>query len=693
MKAVYQGNTPISKVYQGDVLIQDYTDVGANANEVPYIATYYVEPIVDLNDEIIISYYVTDYFQREYKEDDARERFTLDYWVGDSKRSMSNIKPGDNTINLGKLAVGKQLIALQVTDRRGRKSHRLFQEICVIDKIKDKGEQVVGTYQVTENDLKNFNIAANNTKPVETTKGLNEIIKFAAQKGYRKLVLPLGTYRIDENTGIKLERFNQFTLDLNGSTMKLNPNALAKCMMITIQDCYDCHVVNGIIEGDVREHDFANAPNSAEWVNAVTINGGSYNSFEDLQIKDVTGYGTSTMFGSDTIVGAAGGFGFALGDIVDGKWVDSTERYSSQNFVSLSDYRMDLKPPKEKYDYTRKGFFQLGAYLGYQGNVTDNWVYKATFYDGNKNYLTTIEGYAYRRLYVPKDAKFVRITLYSSLTPSSAITLFSIDMPLNCKFKNIYHKNIRAVGMAPTSFNNLLVEGCTFEECGYALAKCAFDAEDGWDMMQDLTFRKNKFTNNPHNNFLTCAGHNIIVEDNENIGMYFWERTRSYVVRNNVISLGGNYRYQSMTRTGYVRIQNNTNISPPQISLTDKQATLVIKNENYIHCTPYTRSNYVSENEGVKVVDSVFEYDPLKGVSGAPRYTQFIRCQFNNYKAYLSDESIYRQCIFNNALDLRLHGATKKQFIECQFNNCWMKAQGAMDAIFDKCKMVDMTLY
>ena len=34
-----------------------------NLNEVPYISTYYIEPKVSPNEDVIIDYYVTDYYQ------------------------------------------------------------------------------------------------------------------------------------------------------------------------------------------------------------------------------------------------------------------------------------------------------------------------------------------------------------------------------------------------------------------------------------------------------------------------------------------------------------------------------------------------------------------------------------------------------------------------------------------------------
>ncbi|WP_053984376.1 right-handed parallel beta-helix repeat-containing protein [Niameybacter massiliensis] len=681
---VYYGPNLIQKIYLGEQLLSGSIEKKININEVPYIANYYIQPIVDSSENVIINYYVTDYLQQEYRENNYSETFRLLYWIDEKKYEISGIKAGDNTVDLGKIELGEHLLAFQVVDRYGCKSHRLFNEIMIIDTQQVEMEKESLTYIVTELDLDNFGIKKDDTEPKATTEGINSLIQHAIEMNYKKIIIPEGRYRISENTPVLLEQLKNFILDMNGATFKLNPNALESAMIVKLQDCYNCHVVNGIIEGEWSEHDFNNAPGQSEGVHGVTINGGKYNSFEDLVVKDITGYGTCTLFGRSNVVGNEVGFDFALGDIQEGVWMESSERYSSKNFLTLA---------SNKYNYKEKGYFQIGAYLGYQGNVTDNWVYKATFYDTNKNYLDTIEGYAYRRLYVPKLAEYVRITLFSANEPDSKIQIFALNTPLNCTFKNIEHNNIRAVGMAPTSFVNLLVEGCTFENCGYTLGKCAFDAEDGWDLMQDLTFRRNIFKKNPYNYFLICAGHNLIIEDNEAIGIYAWERSRSYVVRNNRLTNTSTLRYETIKRSGYTRIYNNTHLVTANLALSNESSRFILKNEIFIENVPYVRSNYIPDTGGIRIVDSTFEFSGTYECIGTPRYIEFLRCKFINFATYLSTGSSYIECQFINALNLKLHGSAIKKFIRCEFDNCWMKAQGAMYALFDKCKMKDMTLY
>ena len=95
----------------------------------------------------------------------------------------------------------------------------------------------------------------------------------------------------------------------------------------------------------------------------------------------------------------------------------------------------------------------------------------------------------YRRVGVPSNAKFMKVTILNEAYPTNlSIQLFRL--PTHCTFKDLYLENCRAVGMAPQGMNNLLFENCELTNCGSAVTKCALDAEDGWDMMQDVTFRK-----------------------------------------------------------------------------------------------------------------------------------------------------------------------------------------------------------
>ena len=131
-----------------------------NLNEVPYISTYYIEPKVSPNEDVIIDYYVTDYYHKEYIEEDTSETFTITVKIDGQKDIIKkNVKAGDNSINIGSFkSLGEQKFSIIATDKYGRNSHELFNFFLVEEKNKEEKE-----YIMTKDDLTKYNIKNTDT--------------------------------------------------------------------------------------------------------------------------------------------------------------------------------------------------------------------------------------------------------------------------------------------------------------------------------------------------------------------------------------------------------------------------------------------------------------------------------------------------------------------------------------------------
>ena len=99
--------------------------------------------------------------------------------------------------------------------------------------------------------------------------GLQKLLDDMSAKGYSSIKLLSGTYRIDHQESIFIP--SNFTLDMNEATIKLNQFTGDKALMITLNNTFDSHVINGTIEGDYYSHDYANSPNNSEWVMGISI--------------------------------------------------------------------------------------------------------------------------------------------------------------------------------------------------------------------------------------------------------------------------------------------------------------------------------------------------------------------------------------------------------------------------------------
>lgn len=750
-----------------------------NWNEVPYISTYYIKPIVKPNEEVFIDYYITDYYHKEYmenynlKEDNwGDDNWTEEVWnneiftvtvrvEGQKDKVYPNLNAGDHQVSLGSFSTeGEQKFSILCTDKYGRNSHELFNFFLV------QGDVEVKEYVMTKEDLVTYNIKNTDNYEVKKiidvssleTKNKNtikaELVKAAAKitpqsktyvcviadtdgdgvhnnwwgetqvvyasdydkdkvleeatntrtglqqllddkhaEGYNKLTLLPGKYRIDHQKQIYIP--TNFTLNMNGATFKLNQFTGDHALMININNTINSHVINGTLEGDYFSHDYANSPNNSEWPLGVTIGGeAKYSSFEDITIKDITGYGSGNglensrdgSLGYTYIYPRGIGDNFKLGDIdrTTGLDIESTTR-------TTCDY-------KDISGYSDIGYLSVSIYLGYQGNPCGTWNLICHFYDENKEYIKSVDAYQYRRVGVPLNAKYMRVTILNEAYPTN-LSIQYFRIPTHCSFKNVKYENCRCVGMAPAAMKDMLVENCEFTNCGQSAAKCAFDAEDGWDSMQDVTFKSLKFNANPNNHFLTCAGHNFIIDGQQSGKAYIWERTRGLVVKNCknldlTIQSGGK---DSIVRHGVYRVFNNEftkaatennltkyNTSSTHISGLVLHSTLSLLGSSasrYNHCTirvSSTRLNYLSS---ISMINCEFIPEP----TFSDRYS----LQFNT--GHL-DSYLFKDCRFKGKCQLsNNNGFFTGTFSNCSFDDVYIQPNVEANAddliLFENCDM------
>lgn len=507
--------------------------------------------------------------------------------------------------------------------------------------------------------------------------GLQQLLHDISTKGYSSIKLLPGTYRIDHEESIFIP--SNFTLNMNGATIKLNQFTGDSALIITLNNTFDSHVINGVIEGDYYSHDYANSPNNSEWVIGISIGSeAKYSSFENLVVKDITGYGGGNgiaksrdeslyyTYTNPTSIGDS----FKLGDIniKTGEPIESTNRTTS-DFISI-----------EGYDGI--GYLSVSRYLGYQGNSCNTWNMIAHFYDGEQKYISSADSYFYRRIGVPDGAKYMKVTILEESYPTDLSVQYFM-VPTHCSFKNIKFENNRCVGLAQSAMKDMLVENCEFTNCGQSSAKCAYDAEDGWDMMQDVTFRKLNFHDNPNNDFLTCAGHNFVIEDMIDGKVHFWERTNSYVVRNCNNLSSAYLGHTSRKRSGYVRFCNNTingNISIGAAEenddwpLTVKDCNINGRAENTIDTGLYLRcdigkSNNKDNNWNISLGSGNFKDCTISNKSGENMGGIYENCTFENISGNIHGTFNISNSTINNWVTYAGAYDPSYNFTNCELNN------------------------
>lgn len=526
-----------------------------------------------------------------------------------------------------------------------------------------------------------------------TKEGLQNLIDDKKNEGYNRIKLLPGVYRIDNTLPIYLP--TQFTLDMNGATIKMNPFTGDSCYMVEINNCTDTHCINGTVEGDFYGHDYTNSPNNSEWACGIMIGGeAKYCSYEDMTIKDITGYGVANGIQNSrdgskgyTYLPPKGVGTFVEGDIDrdSGLEIKRKERTRS-GFIDISNY-------EGVCDY-----ISVSVYLGYQGNPCGAWNLITFFYDGNKNYIKSIDAYQYRRIKIPNGARYMRVVILNRSFPTN-LSVQYFRVPTHCAFKNLTIDNCRCVGVAQAAMNNFLVENCEFTRSGRSSANCAYDAEDGWDMMQDVTFKRLNFHDNPANEFLTCAGHNFIIDGQVNGKVHTYDRTRNLVIKNSNIKTANIYGggRPNIVRHGVARIFNNTlvdgnfdnnlaknNISETSLSgkiLNSTMTRLTYNNDNY-NCTINIPTEFTNYNTTARCIKCNFVPDS----SLTDRYKISLNQGHKNAYQFI-DCNFYGKCVLAD------HGAFfSGYFKNCEFEDVYLEPNVMSDVaedkiVFENCKM------
>jgi len=580
----------------------------------PYVSTYYVKPIVTPDEEVGVGFYVTDYASSKARFFDDSHVFeaVLEYRPKGTKawtrRVLRDLRSGDHAFALGRLAEGDWEMRVWAVDREGRESHRVLHDFRV---RATKAPSAAETYVMTSADLAKYGIrndgdlstivwegmpdgektvrtknakrpgytvrvptkdgkpvfrsfksakivfddgydaAAVEKESLANAEGLQRLLDEKASAGVRLFRLLPGTYRLSAKRAIVMP--DDFTLDLNGATLKQNAFTGSHSTLVRFESARNACLRNGTLEGDYYEHDYKRSPNDSEWPMGFNFGGASeYCTVEKVKVVDITGYGGGNGISSDR----RGSHAYAceyLGRFAPGGLDAKTGLVNTADTARVT---TDFQPLAK---VAATGRLQVSKYLGYQGMGARSWHMTVCWYDADRRFLSSETSWQYREMFVPEGAAYLRVSVEEG-KPSAAdaceFVMVRFRVPTNCTVKDCTFERCRCVGYAASALKNMLFEGNFFTASGECAAMCAFDAEDGWDQMQDCYFLRNTFRANPVNNsILTCCGHNFILEKND-CAIHFWDRTHSPCVRDNRI-LSASYNCAWLLRSGYGRFRDN----------------------------------------------------------------------------------------------------------------------------------------
>ena len=714
-----------------------------------YIQIYYYNWKPFSDEEIIIPYYIDDNNLSWYQEDNIDKTFTLIVNIDGIETRYENIKAGDNEINLGILPEGEHYFSLQGIDNsNGAYGMRIFKEIWCVNRDTYPISELE-TYIMNNTDLSTYNINNTNAEDdnsCENTKlGLNQLMNNCKEQGFRKLVLLPGTYRVNcpsREDCIIIP--TDFTLDLNGSTIKRKPDLSANATYgkttIRMVDCHDSHVINGTIEEDSQERIDAGAdgysyslPNG-EGFNTLYSIGGRYWSYEDLTIKNAVGHSSINLKSgnSSDFMSSKYSFDETKKSIINDEdkniekcYILNGVKYHSEKYVTSE--MIDIKEKFNKCGYLMFG--NNGGYAYMRGISQEVYFH---FYNEDMEFVTSICTMQYRVCRIPYGCRYVRVTIHSSEDHLGGGYIYYSETGSNIAYKNIAYENCRTTALAPTTSRGLLIEGCSYKNCGRKITPSSLDFEDGWQQSMDVYYRNNTLVSNNAGStatVITVAGVNHVYENNINhtvtgdstIGngnIIFKHLVTGSVVRNNDdIAISGHRYYSQYSK--FNRIYNNKalrgGIGNWDNNLTDNDELhetiappSVIKNcylpsgasgdidfRNFIfrkcdingainNCVAencnisggyYFSNNIIAKNCNFYNFDNIDTQIEL-GFNSLNKHFEFTECAFKSPVLIRSHNSfnsgLWDNCTFEKEVTINTGNATVSKY-QIQFNNCIFK--------------------
>ena len=410
------------------------------------------------------------------------------------------------------------------------------------------------------------------TNSVALTKYLADL----ASNGVRKVVLPKSTVRLSATKLMLVP--SHLTLDLGGGKLKINTSSALGGTPIQLFRVEDAHIVNGTLEGQYFEYSYETCGSqNPEHVGLASMFGDvRYCSFENLDVRYTVGAGTSF------------GITWLENPYARPKWEvrEWTQRNRIQGFnipkpkkgaapVTNDDWTPGILTPKgevadngegcftspfrELGMLTKKRFLTVSRFLGYRGMSTLSDYFSIAFYDAEKRFISGEIGFQYHKVFIPKGAAFMRISIDVDNIGKARdcdLKAFLTYTPHDCVWRNVRYSYCRTQGLSIVDGFNMLFEDIDITRSGDESCRCASDAEDGWDGMQNMTFRRVNCHDNPNGEFTVCCGHSFVYEDctarfgvNQRVHSAIWRRCRIK---------GGTWDCLTLTRDGYKRFEDNT---------------------------------------------------------------------------------------------------------------------------------------
>lgn len=366
-----------------------------------------------------------------------------------------------------------------------------------------------GSYQKTPHviDLNRWGIRNDGTKPVETTKGINNALQWASKNGITATTLPAGTYLIDKDSRINMVANMLFDLPAD---VVLQKESNGKELYYLFHIGYGANNVTirgGVYKGDRDTHDYSKKDNAHS---SGTHEGGYGIAVEGADSVTIEGV-TSTHFTGDGLV--LGGYGTMVQDLYENSFVSGTFNDKGKPLASKEHIRTVKPFLFDHAIFKTEREFELSNPINLPGT------FDVYIFDNKNKHIQTLKGKKMRdKIQIPSGAGYAHFVFKKADAKGAYTEVWNRVVSTNVIVKDSEFGYNRRQGITVGGADVVLIQGNELHHTKGTAPQSGIDLEGGYhqngNLNSNITIKDNDFHDNASYDLILYDGENALVQNN-----------------------------------------------------------------------------------------------------------------------------------------------------------------------------------
>lgn len=365
------------------------------------------------------------------------------------------------------------------------------------------------SYQKTPHviDLKRWGIHNDGTKPVETTKGINNALQWAGKNKITATTLPAGTYLIDQNSRINMVGNMLFDLPSDVVLQKETNGKEFYHLLYIGYGANNVTIRGGVYKGDRETHDYSKKDNAHssgthEAGYGIVVAGADSVTIEGVKSTDFTGDGLGI-----------GGHGTMVQDLYEDWFVSGTFTDKGKPAASKEHIRT-TKPIRFNHAiFKTEREFELSNPINLPGT------FDIYFFDTKNRHIQTMTGKKMRdSIGIPSGSSYAHLVFKKGNAKGAYTEVWSRVVSTNIVVKDSEFGYNRRQGITVGGADHVLIQNNELHHMKGTMPQSGIDLEGGFHqngfLNSNITIKDNYFHHNASYDLILYDGVDAVVQNN-----------------------------------------------------------------------------------------------------------------------------------------------------------------------------------